>query len=109
MRTRDKRAWLVVVALAAPARRPIRVSLDSSRSAAMLTPEAWMALVNGPSARVTVSPPWQLSGMLTCGPVLGQCMVKPSGMQFIVVMTDVDAPPARNVIIESQSDGATCP
>jgi len=63
----------------------------------------------GPSSRVTVSPPWQLSGMLSCGPALGQCMVTPSGMQFIVVMTDVDAPPPRNVVIEAQSDGATCP
>ena len=64
----------------------------------------------GPAARVTVLPPWKLGDTLSCDSPGSQCFVSQGGgMGFVVVSTDAESPPARNVIIETSSLGSTCP
>lgn len=66
-------------------------------------------LLDGPAARVTVSPPWGLAESSPClGAPTPQCSVSPAGFRFVVVTADADAAPPRNVVIET-SDNPTCP
>jgi hypothetical protein len=75
------------------------------------------SLQAGPTARITVSPPWELKDAFTCDPPLGQCLVVNAAFTgdpnfspgFVAIVTDADSPPARNVIIETSDRPLTCP
>jgi hypothetical protein len=69
-------------------------------------------LVNGPGAgvftRITVSPPWRLNRGCP-GPDDGQCLVTDQVSELIVVSTNADVPPPRNVVIETSRTLHLCP
>jgi hypothetical protein len=59
------------------------------------------------STRVTVSPPWRLS--TECAQNSGgQCLAFQNA-SIVVVSTDVEAPPPRNVVIEGSEFSLACP
>jgi hypothetical protein len=58
-------------------------------------------------ARVTVSPPWRLGGQCPA-PEDGQCYVTQPNFAVVFVTTDVEAPPPRNVVIETRPTALIC-
>lgn len=57
-------------------------------------------LLDGAPAHLMVSPPWMLAEGFTCADAPdSQCLVSQAGYRFVVVMTDADPPPPRNVVI----------
>lgn len=69
--------------------------------------------LSGSWARVTVSPPWFLAEGFTCKDVSNtSCLLSDSegsSERFVIVMTDENPPPPRNVVIETSLNVLTCP